>query len=148
MKRNQITLMTVTFISGLILGISVIGLFAFTNISQVPAPLAGVNKISEQDAKVLFRNYFTTATPMNVPVKGFAISKEQLSALNMLANENPGLTAFRIYLGKDNSAGNVGILVGVNGSGMDVTNTIYRAVAGQSGPCPTICDAASTITSN
>lgn len=146
MKRNQITLMAVTFISGIIIGISAIGLFSFTNATAVPAALPGVNKISVQDAKTLFQNYFTTATPMNSAVKGFALNKEQLSALNLLSNENPKLTAFRIYLGKNNTAGNVGIIVGVNSSGLDETSSIYQAAAGQSGPCPPICDAASTIT--
>jgi len=147
MKRNQITLMAVTFISGIILGVSAIGLFSFTSATAVPAALPAVNKISVQDAKTLFRNYFTTAAPMNAAVKGFALNKEQLSALNLLSNENPRLTGFRIYLGKDNSNGNVGIIVGVNSSGLDETSSIYQATAGQSGPCPTICDAASTITS-
>lgn len=146
MKKNQFTLMAVTFVSGIIIGMSAITLFSFTSRSPVPASLSAVSKISVTDAKVLFKTYYDKTPPVNAVVKGFSITKEHLAALNNLSNENPALTVFRIYMGYDASAGNVGLVVGVNGSGQDITTSIYRAAAGGSGPCPTVCDANSPIT--
>ncbi len=148
MKKNQFTLMAVTFISGIILGVSVLGLISFTGSAVVPAPLPAVTKISVQDANTLFKAYYNTATPTNQVVRGFTINKDELSALNSLSAENPGLAGFRIYLGTDNTSGSVGIIVGVGNTGMDVTTSIYRSAAISSGPCPTICDVNSSITRN
>jgi hypothetical protein len=48
-------------------------------------------------------------------------------------------------MGYDESEGNVGIVVGVNTAGQDVTSSIYKA-SGGAALCPTICDVASGIT--
>jgi len=146
MKKNQFTLAAATFVTGIILGATTIGLFSFTNTS-VPAPTPAANKISAAEAKTLFRNYYNSAAPTNGVVKGFALTREHLLALNSLASENPGLQAFRVYMGYDQQVGNVGIVVGVNNAGQDVTGSIYKAPGGAS-PCPTICDGASSITGN
>jgi hypothetical protein len=147
MKKNQFTLIAATFITGIIIGMSAITLFSFTSSSPVPASTPPVSKISVTDAKVFFKTYYDKTPPVNAVIKGFSITKEHLAALNNLSNENPALTAFRIYMGYDASAGNIGLVVGVDGSGQDITTSIYRAAAGSSGPCPTVCDANSPITS-
>jgi hypothetical protein len=144
MKKNQFAILTLTFISGIIIGVSALMLFSFTSASPVSASSA-VSKISVADANALFRTYFDKTAPINAVVKGFSITKEHLTALNNLSNENPGLSSFRIYMGND-AGGNVGIVVGVSSAGTDVTTSIYRAAAASSGPCPTICDASSPIT--
>jgi len=147
MKRNQITLSAVTFISGIIIGISAIGLFSFTNAGTVPAGLPGVSKISIADANTMFRAYYDKTPAINAVVKGFSLTREHLAALNNLANENPNLSSFRIYMGYDNNTtSSIGIVLGVNSAGVDVTTSIYRAVAGSSGPCPPVCDATSPVT--
>ncbi len=146
MKKNPFTLIAVTFISGLVIGLSAMGLFSFTNPAEPAMPM--ITKISAQDANFLFRNYYNNASPSDAVFKGFEINRDQLTALNMLANENQDLAGFRIYMGHDNSSGSVGIMVGVTGAGKDATGTIYRAAAAGSGPCPPICDGASTITGN
>ena len=124
MKRNQFTLLAVTFISGIVLGISTIALFSFTNSSPVSASISGSSKIGVPEANALFKNYFNSAAPSNAVFKGFAINKDQLSAINSLSAENPGLAGFRVYMGKDITSGNVGIVVGVNESGLDVNTSI------------------------
>lgn len=147
MKKNQFTLAAITFVTGIILGASLIGIFSFSNAENPPAELPLVNKISSDEANSLFRVYYNNATPTNGIVKGFALTREHLSALNNLANENPGLQAFRVYSGYDQNMGNVGIVVGVNSNGQDALGSIYKAAGGAS-PCPTICDGASAITGN
>lgn len=147
MKKNQITLMAVTFISGIVLGVSTIGLFSFTGTSQVPAILPAESKITAVEANTMVRSYYDKAAPVNEVVRGFAVNREQLSAMNTLLNENGGLSGFRVYLGFDQKVGGVGIVVGVDGSGKDVTNSIYRSASNGSGPCPTICDVNSNIIS-
>jgi len=145
MKKNQIALMAVTFISGIVLGVSSMGLFSFTGTTQVPVFLPAANKITAQEANALARSYYDKAAPVNEVVRGFSVNKEQLSAMNSLLNENGGLSGFRVYLGFDERSGGVGVVVGVDGSGKDVTNSIYRSSSNGSGPCPTICDVNSNI---
>lgn len=146
--KNRFTVLALTFVSGIILGVAAIGLFSFTKAGAVPAVLPGVNRISPQEASALFKGYYNTANPSNEVMRGFAINMEQLSALNTLAGENPGLSGFRIYMGYDGGQGSVGIVVGINASGQDETGSIYKASAGGSGPCPTICDGSSSIIAN
>jgi hypothetical protein len=145
--KNQFTFAALTFVSGIILGATVIGLLSFTNAANAPARLPGVSKISEAEANALFRNYYDNAAPTNGVLKGFTLTREHLSSLNNLANENPGLPAFRVYMGYDQNIGNVGIVVGVNNSGQDDSGIIYKAPGGAS-PCPPICDGSSKITGN
>jgi hypothetical protein len=148
MKKNQFTIMTLTFISGIVLGVSAIGLFSFSNPVHPPALLPTVSKISISEANTLFKSYYQSATPTNSVFKGFALNREELSALNNLLTENSSLSGFRIYMGTDAASASVGIVVGVNSSGKDVTTSIYQSVAVGSGPCPTICDVNSAITAN
>jgi len=148
MRTNRFALATLTFIAGIFLGVSAIALYSFTNTTPSPSPLPGVNKINIQEANTLFNRYFENASPNNEIIKGYTFNKEQISAINALLNENQGLAGFRIYMGYDNNNANVGIIVGVNGSGQDVTNTIYRSAGQGSGPCPTICDGGSSIVNN
>ncbi len=145
MKKNQLRLMAVTFISGIIVGLSAIGLFAFTNAGTAPVSSPEMSKITVLEAQMLYKNYSDKAAPLNEVIKGFAVNKEQLSLLNSLAAENPNLTGYRIYIGRT-ATGSAGIVVGVNSSGQDVTTSIYRSSLLGSGPCPTLCDATSTIT--
>jgi hypothetical protein len=148
MKKDQFTIMTLTFISGIVLGVSAIGLFSFSNPVHPPALLPDVSKISVSEANTLFKNYYQSATPTTTVFKGFALNREELTALNNLLTENSSLSGFRIYMGKDVTSASVGIVVGVNSSGKDVTASIYQSVAVGSGPCPTICDVNSAITVN
>ena len=145
MKKNKLTLAAITFVSGIILGISVMGLISFTSPDPSTAALQGVNKIGVPEAYTLFHGYYDNASSTNQVVKGFSISKEQLSAINYLSNENPSLSAFRVYMGYDENEGNVGIIVGVSSTGQDVTSSIYKA-SGGAALCPVICDVASGIT--
>lgn len=149
MKKNQFTLMAVTFLSGVILGIAALGLYSFTATGPDPAfQLQNVTKISAKDAQTLIKNYAGSAVATNGVVKGFALNRDQLAGMNQLAKENPALTGFRVYLGFDDNSNTVGIIVGINSSGQDVTSSIYRSVARGSGPCPTICDGASSLIAN
>jgi hypothetical protein len=144
MKKNQFTILAVTFISGIIIGVFAVGLYSFTYADPAALPGSTISKISVKDANTLFRAYYDKAAPVNAVVKGFSLTKEHLAALNYLSSENSALAGFRIYMGNDNT-GNVGIVVGLNSAGSDVTTSIYRVAAGSSGPCPTVCDASSQI---
>jgi hypothetical protein len=148
MKKSSFAIVMAAFVSGIILGASAIAWFSFTVANPSAAAVQGVSKISVQDARSSFNRYFQAATPLNVVLKGFNINKEQLDALNRLSTENPALTGFRVYMGIDSFSAAVGIVVGVDNLGKDNTNSIYRTSAGSSGPCPTICDQSSGITTN
>ena len=106
-----------------------------------------VSKIGVTEANSLFRGYYSGATTFNGVLKGFTLTKDHLDALNALAKENTSLTTFRVYMGLEPAGGNVGIVVGVNSAGQDITSSIYKA-AGKNSPCPPICDGASSITTN
>lgn len=136
------------FVTGIILGASALAWFSFTVINPPASSVQGVTKISVQDAHSSFNRYFQSGTPLNSVIKGFAVSKEQLDALNRLNSENPTLSGFRIYMGVDSNLTPIGIAVGVDNTGKDNTSSIYRTASGSSGPCPTICDQSSSIIAN
>ena len=149
MKTNKISFIASGFIAGIIVGISMVGMFAFTNGPGAAAPATGVTPVSAAVANTFFKNYMTGATPLNQVVKGFTLDKSQLDAMNLIIQENSALAGFRVYLGVDNNARKIAIVVGVDGSGKDaVANTIYSTVSMATNPCPPVCDGASAITKN
>ena len=148
MKTNKKFFTAAVFFTGLVLGISIMGLLAFTSAPSTPAPGPAINPVSSTDANLYFKNYLAGAATFNQVIKGFTIDKTQLNAMNIIAAENSTLTGFRIYMGKDNKSLNIAIIVGINSNGKDaVTNTIYKTDA-PGNPCPPVCDATSPIVQN
>jgi hypothetical protein len=146
MKTNKCFVPALGFFAGLVVGISIIGLLAFTNAPVRPAPGAGIIVITVAEAHGFVNNYLKDAAPINQVVKGFTIDKAQLAAMKSLSEENPALTGFRIYFGKDNSAKRVGIVVGVDNAGKDaVTGSILNTESQNLSPCPPVCDVNSPI---
>ena len=147
MKTNKYIFSVLGFLTGMVLGISTIGLLAFSNGPSASAPSGGMIPISSAVAHSYFNNYLSTATPFNQVIQGFTIDKAQLDAMNSIARENAALTGFRIYMGKDGSSKKIGIVVGIDNTGRDaVTNSIYNTEALIFSPCPPICDVSSPIT--
>lgn len=144
MKKNQFAIISATFFSGIVLGASIFGLISFTNPTPPVSLMPGVSKVSLQEASSYIRAYTDHATPSNEVIKGFVINKEQLDALNQLANENRSLSLFRIYMGSDANGNRVGILLGIDGQGSDASGSIYMATGGAS-PCPPVCDGNSSL---
>ncbi len=145
MRKNQFTLISFTFIAGLFLAATIIGLVAFTNPSPSTPSSTGVSKVTLQQATTLARSYTSTATTVNAVVKGFVLTRDQLSALNLLANENQALSLFRIYSGTDANGNRVGVVLGVDAQGSDITSGSIYMANGASSPCPPVCDANSPI---
>lgn len=149
MKTNKYFFPLTAFFTGLVFGISILGFFSFTNGPVSPAPNAGITPINATAAHVFFNNYIVTAAPFNQVIKGFTIDKVQLEAMNSIARENPELSGFRIYMGKDNNSMNIGIVVGVDNLGKDaVKNTIFQTQGQKMSPCPPVCDVNSPIVNN
>jgi hypothetical protein len=147
MKAKKYFLTATGFFAGMIAGVSLIGLVAFSGGPSASAPGSGVASITLDVARSYFAKYMADAAPLNAPVKGFTIDKAQLDAMNLLIKENADLAGFRIYMGKDNTAKKIGIVVGVDAAGKDATkNTIYGTDSQQMSPCPLICDVTSPIT--
>lgn len=145
MKHLQLTKQ---FAAGLVAGLIGVSLFSF-----IPGNSGNqgenVTNITVEDARSFFTNYMSSASPLNEVMKGVAIDENQLDAMNRIKNENPLISSFRIYFGKDNAGNNVGMVVGVSASGSDLTQgTIYSTPAWNFNTCPVVCDAASQITSN
>jgi hypothetical protein len=149
MKTNKYIFTIAGFLTGMVFGVSVIGLLAFTNGPSSSAPSGGITAITPALANSYVGNYLSRAVSLNQVVKGFTIDKVQLDAMNNIARENTDLTGFRIYLGKDNNANNLGIVVGVDNMGMDaVKNSIFVTASQRLSPCPPICDVSSPIILN
>lgn len=146
MKTNKYFLSAIGFFSGIVLTISFMGLFAFSSGPASSAPGGGNVPVSATVANGYFKNYMASALSVNQVIKGFTVDKNQLEAMNNLSKENTTLRGFRIYLGKDNNANPVSIVVGIDGKGLDaVNNTIYNTNS-PGNPCPPVCDVASPIT--
>jgi hypothetical protein len=105
-----------------------------------------ITSIPVSTANSIFRQYYSQATSLNAILKGFAVSKDQLSAMNAISSQNSSLIGFRIYMAKS-SATAKRIVVGILSNGKDSTiNAIYETELASSGPCPDVCDAESPIT--
>ena len=147
MKKNKFYFTGVGFLAGLMVAGSVVGFFAFRNSPSGPDASPAVSATSAAVANGYLKNYLSGASPLNQVLKGFRIDVSQLNAMNMIIKENPALAGFRVYLGKDNNAQKVAIVVGVDSGGRDaVGNTIYTTDSPGTDPCPPVCDASSTIT--
>jgi hypothetical protein len=145
MKTNKYFFTAMGFLTGTIFGITVFVFLSFT--SGPAAPGAAMVSITPTQAHSYFSNYLSSAVTFNQVIKGFTIDKAQLEAMNSISGENPGLTAFRIYFGKDNNARNIAIVVGVDLNGKDaVKNTVFTTDSQKVSPCPPICDVSSPIT--
>ena len=145
MKKNNLFLTAIGFLSGIVLTISVMGLLAFSSEPVPPVSGTGIIPITAADANMYFKNYMTGATSVNQVIKGFTLDKKQLEAMNNIAKENPALPGFRIYMGRDNNANLVSVVVGVDSKGLDaVKNSIYNTYA-PGNPCPPVCDVQSPI---
>ncbi|MEI6883668.1 MAG: hypothetical protein WCO02_04230 [Bacteroidota bacterium] len=149
MKTNKYLYMALVFLTGIVSGISIVGLLAFQNAPAPSASGGGMTPISTVDANQYFKNYLAGAANYNQVIDGLVIDRTQLDAMNAIAQENSGLTGFRIYFGKDNNSNSVAIVVGINSSGKDaVGNTIYNTPSGSTNACPPVCDNSSPITRN
>jgi hypothetical protein len=105
-----------------------------------------IKPITALAANGIFRQYYTLASSLNARLKGFAVNKDQLSAMNSISSQNSSLVGFRIYLAKSSTVYK-SIIVGILSNGRDSTsNTIYETELTSSGPCPDVCDAESPIT--
>ncbi|NVO18516.1 MAG: hypothetical protein HXX13_02385 [Bacteroidetes bacterium] len=145
MLKNLTSRTTLIFISGLLVGASAIALLSFTGVVNTPSSTPAYGKTSVQDAQASYRRYASKTSALNDLVKGFALNKEELNAMNSLITENPSLIGFRVYMGLDNSLAPIGIVVGIDNAGKDNLNSIYKTSGSSSGPCPTLCDQTSTI---
>lgn len=145
MKTNKYILTAAGFFSGIALTVSIMALYSFTGAPEPAGPPTGIIPVSATVANAYYKNYMAGAVSVNQVVKGFTVDKSQVDAMNSIARENPVLTKFRIYMGKDNNGRLVSIVVGVDGRGLDaVGNTIYNTDA-PGNPCPPVCDAESPI---
>jgi hypothetical protein len=136
----------ITFLGGILFGTVVLGVISWKSGEITPPLLPVSSKISVQEAQAYFSRYAQSAVPVNQVIKGFAVNKEQLDAMNRLAGENTSLAGFRIYMGLDNNSQPVSVVVGVTNTGNDNSISIYKTASMYSGPCPTICDESSNIT--
>lgn len=149
MKKNKIALAIIPFFIGIAFGISLFALLSFSRTDDPPDPQTLTITMPVDNANFLYKNYISTASVVSTPIKGFNVDLQQLDAMNRLVRENPSLAGFRIYLGRDGSKNQVGIVVGVDSQGLDAASkNIYRTVSPSSGTCPFVCDRSSPITSD
>ena len=105
--------------------------------------------LTVDQARQYYLNYYTHATSQQEILKGFSFdSGEYYEGVSALYSNDEGISGYRIYMGIDESGKQIGILVGVNAAGGDMTgdHNLILGVAGKMGPCPNICDNNSPIT--
>lgn len=107
---------------------------------------SAAERIDASTANTIFKNYYQSASPVNGIIKGFTIDMAQFSAMTQMKSENPGVAAFTVYFGQDNRGVALGLVVGIDGEGNEMNNTIASTLAGSLSSCPIACDAASAIT--
>lgn len=137
-----------TFLSGLAAGMLLFVLFSFSS-GKTASRGENVTNVTLSEAQAYFGNYMNSAAPINEVLKGISIDVNQLEAMNQLKGQNPLISSFRLYFGKDNAGNDVGLVVGVDANRNDITDgTIYSTAAWNFNLCPVICDAAGLITGN
>ena len=146
MKTNKYIFSVMGFLTGTVFGISIICFMSFTNSQASPGQASSLISITTTQAHTYFTNYMANAVPYNQVIKGLNIDKAALTAMNSISVENPALAGFRIYFGKDGNGKNIGIVVGVDGSGLDdVKSSVINTDSPKTSPCPPICDVNSPI---
>ncbi len=108
--------------------------------------LESYDPIDAPTANQYYRNYYSTAPVTNAIVKGFSIDRSQYLAMGRLFAQNSGVAGFRVYFAKDNNGAPLGLVVGTDANGNDLTSIIFSTKAGQFESCPTVCDDRSAIT--
>lgn len=147
MKKNKIAIISVTFFLGVVFGVSLIAILAFTR-SDSSEPNPTPRLISPDEARTLFNAYYNAAQTITAKPRGYTIDREQLDVLKDLANQysSTNIPRFRIYMGRDAQGVMKSIVLGVDASGHDfTTGSIWRTDSPVSGPCPFLCDDNSSI---
>jgi len=89
----------------------------------------------------MVKSYLREALPTNLVVKGMVLMKPQFEAMNKLYWENPELSGFRIYFGKDTAGIQKAIVVGIDEAGKDVVSgSVFSTPGDATGLCPRFCD--------
>ena len=146
MTKNKVKVPVITFLAGVLFGFSLLGFYAFTT-EPAGFPQSGEGDlISAVEANKYFRKYYDNAKVFDQKLKGVSINRDQLEAMMKLYKDARGAEAFRVYRGVKNNA-SVGIVVGVDSRGTDMSKNIYVTSSSNSGGCPPVCDSDSPITS-
>ena len=144
MEKKKLTLRSLPFLSGVISGGLLFGLFLLISGSKSPDPPVQTNSLSLSSAKIYFHQYLSKQ-PLHIDtLKGIAIDLDQLNAMKSILDLNPKVKGFRIYFGLDNVSNRIGIVVGIDNMGHDDLTNIMQTSRTYD-PCPPICDSPSQI---
>jgi len=147
MKKKNFLWMSAAFVAGSVFGITLLGLVSFSGPANPPA--AGPTKIDAKVAKAYYLAYIKNAQRYDSVIGGFAIDKDEFTAMNKLLTDVPTLAGFRIYMGIDGSGNNVALMIASDTDGKEVGTNVYSAVRSiHVGPCPPLCDSQSPISGN
>jgi hypothetical protein len=142
--KNSKTSSIRPFVFGFLAATMLSGVWILGFSNGTPPPPA--NAVETQTANTYFKNYYNGAQPVNARLKDFTIDMEQYLAMGQIAQQARGVSGFRIYFGKDANQQRIGLVVGVNAQGAEISNMILSTSAGALESCPVACDEASAIT--
>lgn len=115
------------------------------SLSSFKTPANGSTQVSSAKARSLILNFRNSPTGSNSPVNGVLIEESQLESMKSISSENPNTKSYRMYFAEDSVGTSLSVVVGVDGDGKDMTESIYSTSRKGTNLCPTMCDAASTI---
>ena len=150
MKTLKLSKSVKSFFTGTLFGIILISSLSFFPQDKLP-PSAAI--ITTSQANNYLKAYLLRPFSNVVPPKGVAIDMDQYTTMGILKAANPNVVAFKIYYGIDENNTNVGIVLGMDVNGKDITNgsasgKVYSVTSKKLAPCPPICDAQSPIQGN
>ncbi|HRZ43295.1 MAG TPA: hypothetical protein P5228_11405 [Bacteroidales bacterium] len=129
------------FFAGLFAGAALIAAVAFTHQPAGMPAKDGIDPITATQGNAMVKSYLREALPTNLVVKGMVLMKPQFEAMNKLYWENPELSGFRIYFGKDTAGIQKAIVVGIDEAGKDVVSgSVFSTPGDATGLCPRFCD--------
>jgi hypothetical protein len=146
MEKRKLTTRSLSFLSGLLFGGLLFGVFILITGSKPSEPPAFTGNIPVATAKAYYHQYLSHPVRPDT-LKALAIDLDQLGAMNSILSQNTHVTGFRIYYGLDNSQTKVGLAVGIDTYGHDIVTNIVQTTRSID-PCPPICDSQSQIMKN
>lgn len=145
-KMKKITSFPVAiFLGGIVAGILMTGLMAFTLLQSPVNPAGPAGQITPEQAHQLVINHVKANSKPTKVVEAISIDTAQFNAMRKIIDHETGVAAFRVYFGLVNGKEKVAIVVALDAAGKESVKNVVLTPLTRAGLCPTICDEDSPI---
>jgi hypothetical protein len=102
---------------------------------------SGILTVSYETAKGYIQNYLDSRPVVTSEViRGYSLNSVQYRAVNNMIQKDQLVSGVRLYIGLNERAQEVIVIVGTDREGRDIATYAYVTEKGSAGLCPPICD--------